>query len=257
MSDPSDPSSPEPSPQPSQQPPGPPPAPDPHSLDPSSWRTPFGPPPQTDPGTLPPPMPTAGPGTAPRCQVCGREPAVAAQFTSNVGMIVMRRARHVNATLCRDCGLSLFRREQSRTLATGWWGVISFFLNIGTVFSNISHRNRVAALPPPTGTPLRQPLSPGRPVWQRGGIMVAVALLLVIGWFGYTTLTHSASDDFAGKCISVDSTNNRIRTVSCGDPHDGKVIAVVSSDSVCPVTANAEARLKSDTGHTLCVDTTQ
>jgi hypothetical protein len=75
---------------------------------------------------------------------------------------------------------------QNRTLITGWWGVISFFANWMTVGRNAIAARRLQGLPVPSQSPdaastLGASLDPGKPLVQRAGVWVAVAVIVVLG----------------------------------------------------------------------------
>jgi hypothetical protein len=95
------------------------------------------------------------------------------QRGSGVGMLFTRRVRTLDASMCRHCGLAMFREMQKSTLIMGWWGLISFFANILYIFTNLDARADLRRLPSPSPTPrtrfapLPYPMSPGRPMHQR------------------------------------------------------------------------------------------
>lgn len=86
-----------------------------------------------------------------RCHACGRsEPSTPLRFYKNTGMLVMRRSESAGGQLCRSCGLHIGLRMTLWTLALGWWGTISFFLNIGFVVNNFG--NLLWAMTLPSGS---------------------------------------------------------------------------------------------------------
>ena len=88
--------------------------------------------------------------TGKRCDSCGRsEPATTLRFFKNTGMIFMFRSESAGGQLCRSCGLDLFQRMTLWTLALGWWGMISFFVNFAFIANNFG--NLLVALTLPSG----------------------------------------------------------------------------------------------------------
>lgn len=64
------------------------------------------------------------------CQRCGaRVPATGVRFFRNTGMLIMFRWETLAGQSCRACALRDFAGMTLWTLALGWWGLISFFLN--------------------------------------------------------------------------------------------------------------------------------
>jgi tetratricopeptide (TPR) repeat protein len=66
----------------------------------------------------------------------------------------------------------------NRTLWTGWWGIISFFFNIGYALGNAAALLRLGTLKKPRGG--FGTLDPGRPMLLRSGVLV-LAVFVAIG----------------------------------------------------------------------------
>jgi hypothetical protein len=129
---------------------------------------------------------TRRPAAADECELCGSAPAASVVLRQETGKVIWRTRRRVEGTFCRDCGIALFRSTQNRTLVTGWWGVISFFVNMGSILGNAAARWKLRSLAAPSRNPgvvssLQSPLDPGRSIFRRAGVWVAVVVFLVVG----------------------------------------------------------------------------
>ena len=74
-------------------------------------------------------LPMYGHLVAETCESCGRSPARRVTIRRHVGLFYLQRFVTVKAVACRACGRRLVRDFTLRTLAQGWWGMISFFFN--------------------------------------------------------------------------------------------------------------------------------
>jgi hypothetical protein len=158
-------------------------------------------------------------------------------------MVFLRKTKTARAYLCRDCGIALFRKFQAATLLTGWWGFISFFLNLGTLWSNYTERRKAAALDAPrppaartAQTPRTTPLPIGPPAFLRpqalGLVGAALVIALLFGVVGRDGSSPGAAPVVSvGTCGSIDG--GRVHyPVDCSDP-----AAVVRIDAILPATA--------------------
>jgi hypothetical protein len=55
----------------------------------------------------------------------------------NVGVLVMRFHKTLNGNLCKRCVSSKFWEYMAITSIFGWWGVISFFVNLVAIPMNL------------------------------------------------------------------------------------------------------------------------
>jgi hypothetical protein len=130
---------------------------------------------------------------------------------------------------------ALGRTALNKTLITGWWGIISFFMNLGYVAHDaaaLREMNALAAPQPPS--PRR--LDPGRPVFHRAGALIGLSVLVVAAAFVVNVVKgpdHKVvpSAWVVGACVNV--TGVHARAVHCTDSHDGRVTQVVRSLSEC------------------------
>jgi hypothetical protein len=74
-------------------------------------------------------LPVHGNLAAETCESCGRVPARRVTVRRHVGLFYLQRFVTVKAVACSACGRRLVRDFTLRTLAQGWWGLISFFFN--------------------------------------------------------------------------------------------------------------------------------
>jgi hypothetical protein len=248
------------------------------------------PPPLAAPAGYTPPTPRAEHETAPdgpTCQHCGAGPAAHATFRQNTGMLFGRTAQAIDGTFCRSCGLALGRVMANRTLWTGWWGIISCFVNIGYVVANAGRLLKHGTLGKPRGG--QGTLDPGRPMLLRSGVLVLVALICVgVAIADSSSSNSSASSDSgydsdydsggyippvdvddvpsvpqsvtpppppaptwqAGACVSV--TGDIAEPVPCTDAHQGTVLTVAADESACPLETDGTVTHE---GVTYCVDT--
>lgn len=103
---------------------------------------------------------------APMCQGCRREvPAKYCEFTQGIGMLVLRTSRSVKGNMCKACASKYFWERTGLTLVTGWWGLISFVMNIVYIISNVSYFISSRSLPEPGNA---FPVQPGGSI-QSGG----------------------------------------------------------------------------------------
>ena len=87
------------------------------------------------------------------CQACGRAPALPVKARAGIGAVIFHYNRSSEGTFCREHGLPVLTRALGQTLATGWWGVASFFLNFWFVASDVFQIARFALLAPPASAP--------------------------------------------------------------------------------------------------------
>ena len=194
------------------------------------------------------------------CTVCGATPAVEAEFRRNTGLFIMFRTETFGGRHCRECGIARFRDTTNHTLFAGWWGLISFVLNWVFLALNVASWRKVAALPTPLRDPRqRPPLAMGRPLVQRFGIWVPIALALVIG-VGAVTAEDPKTDGFTNvyraedlleRCIEV--VDDEVGEVPCDGPNDGRVTAVAEDDLGCPATSVGSFSLDGIGGKVACV----
>ncbi len=239
----------------------------------SSHPTPADPSPWAIPAPTPSALIPAGsafgvPPSQPSCAICGCVPARQVEYRQGIGMLFLRRTKTMRVVACRDCGVALFRKMQSATLLTGWWGMISFFLNLGTLWSNYKERRTLDELEAPrqpaartTQTPRTAPLPLGSPSFLRpqalGAVGALLVVLLLLGVVGGDRSTANADPPVSvGTCGTIDS--GRVRyPVDCGDAKARvQVVAVLPSGSTeldCPATARGSS--VSPTYGTICWST--
>jgi DnaJ-like protein len=156
-------------------------------------------------------VPRAGwerPVAADECELCGSAPAVAVVIRQETGKIIWRTRRRMEGTFCRECGLALFRSMQNRTLITGWWGVLSFFVNIGSVLGNLAAWWKIRSVATPRRDPavvsyLQSPLDSGAPLYRRAGVWFAAIVLIVVG--SAAASEASQQDDYSTPSYSSPS----------------------------------------------------
>jgi len=193
--------------------------------------------------------------------VCGRAPAAHLSVTSNQGLVFVSRRRTVTGTFCRDCGLSVFRTQQRRTLLVGWWSFVAVIYNWIVLIQNVDERRRALALPEPTGPALAPRLRPVAPVWKSPGAVLTgaglalFAILLVAAAFDDRDSSRdvtSVAQAFEGDCVDIRA-SDAVDAASCDGPHDGKVVVVVAAGERCPAETD-QVVLFLDTRHILCID---
>ena len=65
------------------------------------------------------------------CQYCGVEaPTKKVSFHQNIGMLVMRMSKSASGNMCKSCVHKTFWTFELTNLLLGWWGVISFVMNV-------------------------------------------------------------------------------------------------------------------------------
>jgi hypothetical protein len=63
------------------------------------------------------------------CQICGSDKTtVFAEFSGNIGALIMRFERSIRGYMCRICMGRQFWKFTAMNFFLGWWGVISFFV---------------------------------------------------------------------------------------------------------------------------------
>jgi len=58
----------------------------------------------------------------------------------------MQKSYRANPTLCREHGRQIVKQWLTKTLVQGWWGIISFFMNIVAVATDIAALRKVGKL---------------------------------------------------------------------------------------------------------------
>lgn len=72
------------------------------------------------------------------CQCCGRSaPTKKVSFMWNVGVLVMRFHKTLAGNLCKRCISKTFWEYMLITTFFGWWGIISFFVNLVAIPMNL------------------------------------------------------------------------------------------------------------------------
>ncbi|HTG46181.1 MAG TPA: hypothetical protein VK646_00820 [Actinomycetota bacterium] len=83
------------------------------------------------------------------CEVCEARPATRFVVRRHVGRLLVERAYRVDAVLCRVHATELARQFLRMTLVQGWWGLLSFFLNVGAVIADVAVLVRAQGLSEP------------------------------------------------------------------------------------------------------------
>jgi len=87
------------------------------------------------------------------CVRCGLTPTRALPIRRHVGMVLAQQFVKVQQPLCRDHGREMTKQFLGKTMAQGWWGIISFFVNFWVIARDIVVLVAYGALAPPTGLP--------------------------------------------------------------------------------------------------------
>ncbi|TMC47418.1 MAG: hypothetical protein E6J20_19690 [Chloroflexi bacterium] len=210
----------------------------------------------------PPPPGMRWPG-ATECLLCGCVPATPIRVRTHRGMVIVMRFSRRDFAACRACGTEVIRHENNQNLLLGWWGVLSaVFFNWFALISNLRQYRRLNAMPPAqyrdpaVASPYSAPLPAGRPVWQRPGFAVTVAVVLAIVIAGiYTsrqpTQVSAIDPRLPGTCVQITDLSLD-GAVDCTAHHDGMIVTIVANPGACPV--GTEAYMSSADPRTVCVD---
>lgn len=123
--------------------------------------------------------PASEPGAALTCRFCGGYPAVQATVRGHQGMIVIMRWLSLRGPFCRFCGISAHRDMTTKTMWQGWWGYGSFLITPFVLLYNLIPRSRFHKLPAPQPG-FRPPMDPGKPIYQRPGVIGLLVPLVPI-----------------------------------------------------------------------------
>ncbi len=88
--------------------------------------------------------------------MCGLGPARELTIRSHVGIVVPIKFARVRAPFCRDHGIILAKQYLRRTWLQGWWGPISFFVNLFVIAADMRALRRARRLPFPVAKRTRR-----------------------------------------------------------------------------------------------------
>ncbi len=72
------------------------------------------------------------------CQACGvRAETRYVEFHQNIGVLILRFSKAAKGNLCKSCINRYFWEFTTINMLFGWWGIISFFLNIIFIANNV------------------------------------------------------------------------------------------------------------------------
>jgi hypothetical protein len=83
------------------------------------------------------------------CQFCGRQPAIKIKLRRHVGMVILQKFYKFEGFVCKEHGQELAKSFLGKTLIQGWWGVISFFVNIFAVITDVIAVTKLSGLASP------------------------------------------------------------------------------------------------------------
>jgi len=73
------------------------------------------------------------------CQGCGEHrPVQHVKLTRNIGLLVMRFPKTLQGARCESCTIRVFWEYTRKSLFLGWWGMISFFVTLVAIPTNIA-----------------------------------------------------------------------------------------------------------------------
>jgi hypothetical protein len=202
-----------------------------------------------------PPSPWGIPPEPPGCAICGSVPAADVTFMQGIGMVILRRTKTVRVRACRHCGTALFRKTQSQTLLTGWWGVISALTNLGYLWGNLRERKKLDALGEPrpprertAQTPRTTPLPVGSPTMLRPQPLVFLLILVGVAVFalaGDPQPAASADSIAIGTCAEVEGGKIHYPVSCAGADAAARLVAVLPAGSAaaeCPASSDGWSR---------------
>ncbi len=83
------------------------------------------------------------------CQSCGVDaPTQKVLFVQHIGAVVMFFQKRIGGNFCRNCVRKYFREYTLKTLALGWWGVISVVATPVVLVLNLCNWFRAWSLAP-------------------------------------------------------------------------------------------------------------
>ncbi len=128
-----------------------------------------------------------GPANQVGCAVCHSVPIQPFVFKQNIGMIYARQVRTITGGYCRSCAQAKGRKIQSLTILTGWWGMISIFVNLGIIFSNAMALWDASKMEKPEGDENPKRLSSGLPVIVRPATVALFVIAAAVYFFKIRT----------------------------------------------------------------------
>jgi len=88
-----------------------------------------------------------------RCQSCGVQAETKyVEIHQNIGALILRFARTMRGNLCKSCISRYFWEYTAICLVAGWWGIISFFVNIFFIINNIVYYCGSLSMAAPPGS---------------------------------------------------------------------------------------------------------
>ncbi|HMK10346.1 MAG TPA: hypothetical protein VK461_02060 [Acidimicrobiales bacterium] len=206
---------------------------------------------------LPPPLAPSDrrPLLEDECERCGCTPALPVTFRQQIGKVFTSRTDTSEGRLCRDCGLALGREVQNRTIATGWWGVRSFFRNVRVVGTNsrtllaTRHLQRPERRPDAPLTPAKAPRTARPPVFLRPALLIPFVIALAIG-ARIETLHHRPPTWAIGHCVKLSGNSGDghelLFPVRCSKPHIAVIVGKVTRSTHCPPDTDTTVRVGTD-----------
>jgi hypothetical protein len=80
------------------------------------------------------------------CEKCGGKPTRMITSRKHLGMIIYGKTWQSRRLLCREHARQLLVTDLVFTAILGWWGVFSFFVNIGVVIGQIAALSALSQL---------------------------------------------------------------------------------------------------------------
>ncbi len=197
------------------------------------------------------------------CEVCGSLNAEMFTFKRQTGFIFARNVGTLTARFCKGCATAVGRSYQSRTLATGWWGVISLPSNLFYIIQNAQELARARKLADPVAPAgfRTAPMPGGKPIFYRPISWVGIVILAFFALSAAFSQDSSSSNNYSPTSIEVPSADWRVGNcisgystvypVSCSASHSGSIVAAVGSQYSCPPITD---KYVTDKGMIYCID---
>ena len=92
------------------------------------------------------------------CNRCNREaPTRTTKFYQHYGLIIIGLTQSFGGDMCKSCALKMFFKCTAITMVAGWWGIISFFVNLFVIaYNTIEFFSCLVMAPVPPGATVPQ-----------------------------------------------------------------------------------------------------